>query len=251
MTCSVGSVLLWVPRKTLEIGNATYQAADFTCSEKWRSISLLRAWSCNGKLPSRTSGGLSMGWVPEILLVLLGALLGVFFFWLFYRPRNPRRPPVDYTADERKVFEATQRVGPALVVAALVGFAALVAWAVNEGFSPPASAPASASWSWGLFAKSLGLYTLVAGAAAAVGGLAGFLFGIPRAREISEAIAQQGNDPAKTRRAVLSANTNLERVSDWLTTLLVGATLVQIDPIIKWIGALGPKVKADPASAVT
>ena len=42
--------------------------------------------------------------------------------------------------------------------------------------------------------------------------------------------------------AVMSANTNLERVSDWLTTLLVGATLVQIKDIIAWVGGLGEKI---------
>ena len=30
------------------------------------------------------------------------------------------------------------------------------------------------------------------------------------------------------RQALLNSNTNLERISDWLTTMLVGATLVQL-----------------------
>ena len=33
-------------------------------------------------------------------------------------------------------------------------------------------------------------------------------------------------------------NTNLEKVSDWLTTLLIGATLVQIGSIPGWLGGL-------------
>jgi hypothetical protein len=37
----------------------------------------------------------------------------------------------------------------------------------------------------------------------------------------------------------MAANTNLERISDWLTTLLIGAALVQIKDIAAWVGALG------------
>jgi hypothetical protein len=185
-----------------------------------------------------------MAWVPDIGLVVAGALLGAFLFWLVISQGGSKRPPVEYTPDERKVFEATKKIGPALVVAAIVGILALALWAASEGLS-------EFSWSWALFTQRLGLYLLVAAAAAAVGGVGGFLFGIPRAREISETVAQQGHDPTKTRRAVLAANTNLERVSDWLTTLLVGATLVQIKPITEWVGELGPKLKDDPAGAVT
>ena len=38
---------------------------------------------------------------------------------------------------------------------------------------------------------------------------------------------------------VMAANTNLERISDWLSTLLIGATLVQIKEIAAWVSALG------------
>src|SRR5438876_12148370 len=37
--------------------------------------------------------------------------------------------------------------------------------------------------------------------------------------------------PAAASHALLAANTNLERISDWLTTLLIGATLVQVKEI--------------------
>jgi hypothetical protein len=59
---------------------------------------------------------------------------------------------------------------------------------------------------------------LVELAAALAGGLAGFLFGIPRS------IAR--NDPGPERR--YDVNTNLEQISDWLTKILVGVGLVQI-----------------------
>src|SRR2546421_1091233 len=82
---------------------ATVRAIIFAFSAKWRFIFLLHASGCKGKLPPKASGGILMDWA----------------FWR--RPADPRRRAVEYTADERKVFEATRRIGPALLVAAVVG----------------------------------------------------------------------------------------------------------------------------------
>lgn len=56
----------------------------------------------------------------------------------------------------------------------------------------------------------------------------GFLFGVPRtltsARRDDRSLQDQpGSD--------IRANTNLEQVSDWLTALLIGATLVQLGEV--------------------
>jgi hypothetical protein len=153
-----------------------------------------------------------------------------------------RRPPVEYTEDERKVFEATKKIGPAILVAVSIGGIALLAWAVGQGYE-------DGDFSCAKFLKAVGLFTMVAGASGAVGALLGFLFGVPRTREAAEA-ARQGQDARAVQRAVLAANTNLERVSDWLTTLLLGATLVQIQPLAKWIGELGKGLKTDPAETL-
>ncbi|WP_153278131.1 hypothetical protein [Saccharothrix syringae] len=69
----------------------------------------------------------------------------------------------------------------------------------------------------------LGTALLVAAAATACGALTGFLFGIPR---IPEDRAQRGDGTT-----ALSANTNLEQISDWLTKILVGVGLVQVGAI--------------------
>jgi hypothetical protein len=71
-----------------------------------------------------------------------------------------------------------------------------------------------------------GLCLLAAVAASVIGGFFGFLFGIPRV------LAEGGvpTDGAPETRLARS-NTNLEQVSDWLTKIVIGATLVQIQQI--------------------
>lgn len=76
---------------------------------------------------------------------------------------------------------------------------------------------------------------MVAGASLLVGGLLGFLFGIPRtlqhdpAESVTAAEAALGDD--SDRHVNYRANTNLEQISDWLTKILVGVGLTQINQI--------------------
>lgn len=75
----------------------------------------------------------------------------------------------------------------------------------------------------------------VGGAACAIGGFVGFLFGVPR--------TLQSDRPANAGTSYV-ANTNLEQISDWLTKILVGVGLVQIgrapDALVDLATALGP-----------
>ena len=77
-----------------------------------------------------------------------------------------------------------------------------------------------------------------------IGGLSGFLFGFPRYTE-SATIANQEDlkrvltgKPAEDHRRSslggLSASTNLERIVDWLMTMIIGATLVNLQALVKW-----------------
>lgn len=65
-----------------------------------------------------------------------------------------------------------------------------------------------------------GVGVIVAGAAVMVGGLLGFLFGVPYTTVQSDA---QGE-----RKVTYRPNTNLEQISDWLTKILVGVGLTQL-----------------------
>jgi hypothetical protein len=67
---------------------------------------------------------------------------------------------------------------------------------------------------------------MVAGCAWSVGGLVGFLFGIPRTLSLPSSDVAEGalsRDQLQYR-----VNTNLEQISDWLTKILVGVGLAEL-----------------------
>jgi hypothetical protein len=85
---------------------------------------------------------------------------------------------------------------------------------------------------------------LVGSAAWLSGAVLGFLFGVPRLR------AGEGAriDPD----AQFVPNTNLEQISDWLTKIIIGATLVQLGTLVDRIGWLAERIGSElqtPAAA--
>jgi hypothetical protein len=136
-----------------------------------------------------------------------------------------------YSTEEKKIFAASFRIGWTVVAFGVGGLGAIALWASGV----------VSSTSDIRFTAFFGADLLVA--AAAAGALFGFVFGIPRtldpaSRAAVATAASQGGTVAASN-AVMAANTNLERISDWLTTLLIGATLVQIKEIVGWVGKLG------------
>jgi hypothetical protein len=71
----------------------------------------------------------------------------------------------------------------------------------------------------------LGVGLFVAGAALVLGGILGFLFGIPRTLQRESTASEQSGEDATVD---YQANTNLEQISDWLTKMLVGVGLTQL-----------------------
>lgn len=105
---------------------------------------------------------------------------------------------------------------------------------------------AASAHTWAVFGVGL----LVGGAAAALGALVGFLFGVPRVLQNDQSRAvNRPNDPAAAANAhqglanKVYTNTNLEQVSDWLTKIIVGVTLVQIGSIPGALGRLGAALR--------
>ncbi|WP_162596118.1 Ig domain-containing protein [Methylobacterium sp. 17Sr1-1] len=125
----------------------------------------------------------------------------------------------------------------------IFGFVIILSWSYGQGGGEGFTAKF-----WSIF----GTDSMVAIASAGIGGLLGFIFGIPRTLDpstrVAVAAAASSASPGAGSQAALAANTNLERISDWFTTLLIGATLVQAQNVIEWIGTLGTKYKAGDAA---
>ena len=78
-------------------------------------------------------------------------------------------------------------------------------------------------------------------AAQLTGGLVGFIFGIPRVEQ-SDAQNLECSDSIRAR---ILANTNLEKVSDWLTTIIIGIGLTQFRSIAEGFNSLTSQISAD------
>jgi hypothetical protein len=154
-----------------------------------------------------------------------------------------RSPPIVYREEERKIFAASSTIGWAVVGFGLFGLLTIAGWSYGIVPAPPVSGPTGGAggFSSKTFFTFFGADLLVAAAAAAAGSLFGFIFGIPRTQATLARTPDRAGSGAASH-AVLVTNTNLERISDWLTTLLIGATLVQIRDIVHWIGNLGGKL---------
>lgn len=83
------------------------------------------------------------------------------------------------------------------------------------------------------FLSRFGCGMLVGGAAFCAGGILGFLFGIPSMLQ-----RQSGNDPNSPPPPSLKYNDNLMQVSDWLTKIIVGVGLTQLNEISRNLGQL-------------
>jgi hypothetical protein len=77
----------------------------------------------------------------------------------------------------------------------------------------------------------------------AFGGLGGFLFGFPRytdsatvanLEDLKKALSRESEASASGPRGRLNANTNLERIVDWLMSIIVGGALVNIRELSDW-----------------
>ena len=155
----------------------------------------------------------------------------------------PKHPQFPLTS--QKIFAASRSIGWVTVGFGLSGVIFIAIWAggvVKGSTGTPAFG----------FAAFFGADMLVAAAATAAGAALGFVFGIPRtldpASRAAVAAAAERTAAADSH-ALLAANTNLERISDWLTTLLIGATLVQIKDIAAWVGSLGKNLTTGGAAA--
>ena len=149
--------------------------------------------------------------------------------WISGRGMSDRKP-------HRRPGQKTQRL-VAFVVILLVAGILLVSISLVQ--SIPSSAGAGA-------ARAAGVVVFVlSGAAGAVGAATGFLFGLPRSRIVDattggQAGAACGPPPSTS----YLTNSNLIKVSDWLTTIIIGLSLVNLRKVPAAIEQLGAALKA-------
>jgi hypothetical protein len=94
-------------------------------------------------------------------------------------------------------------------------------------------------------AATFGGAVLTAGAAIFVGAIIGFIFAIPRSRQQQEVLqATSGSDTNRPHQRLsdYAANTNLEQISDWLTKILVGISLVQFNALLNSFGSIATTI---------
>ncbi len=85
---------------------------------------------------------------------------------------------------------------------------------------------------------------MLAGACLLIGGLLGFLFGVPRTMQQDQTglVPPPEDDVTSGRQTFLPtylANTNLEQISDWLTKILVGVGLTQLTKLPQELQRIG------------
>jgi hypothetical protein len=139
------------------------------------------------------------------------------------RPRSaPRETPAGSSLDEFKL--EGERALRTLLYLAIAGVIGIVVFSLRAG-----------SWHDSVSVATVAI--MIGGASLVVGGLLGFLFGIPRAPHINAEIDETSTTAGTVKSAAVSttgggnpyrANTNLEEISDWLTKILVGVGLTQI-----------------------
>jgi len=99
------------------------------------------------------------------------------------------------------------------------------------------------------FLRTLSVGLMTAGSAMFVGGLLGFLFGVPYTREGEQPAGtkdgQQNKAGSDALPTIYRPNTSLEQISDWLTKILVGVGLVQIKTIPDKLKALAAYIAQD------
>jgi hypothetical protein len=141
------------------------------------------------------------------------------------RPTLPRTAGVPELASWRKVIGAT-------MLAFAAGVLAIALYAVKA--SDRLSVLASGS--------------LFAVASLAAGAIFGFLFGVPRTRTSDGSTPTGGQSSS-----LIQANTNLEQISDWLTKIIVGVTLVQLGTIRsgaqRLFNSMAPSLGSKPGGA--
>lgn len=165
------------------------------------------------------------------VIVLILVVASYLWYRKRVRPSRPPQPSRGDTVDRYKIMFRLQILAGTGCV--LILLYALRFWSAES-------------------AQIFAVGVLVAGAALSGGFLAGFIFGIPRVggKATAEAADVSGGARASASDAEsnsVTPNSNLVEISDWLTKIIVGVGLVELNSIPGKLGALayylGPSLR--------
>lgn len=128
--------------------------------------------------------------------------------------------PDDNNSKEKKTKSPSEKAILVISLCVLVGCATILVYALQTS-------------TFAKFVSVFGIGLFIAGASAILGGLMGFLFGIPKTLQQEKpdksSTDESNKGKSKDNNSVsYQANTNLEQISDWLTKILVGVGLTQL-----------------------
>jgi hypothetical protein len=133
------------------------------------------------------------------------------------------------TGGEQQINDDLKTTSSWLLVAFFLGWLALLLRIGLQALAARSADHSMLAHAYSVFAVETGTAFIWALAWLTGGFLFGFIFGIPKVIAATTSTTNPTlNDPSQNPSPKLKVNTNLEDISDWLTKVLVGATLTQI-----------------------
>lgn len=128
---------------------------------------------------------------------------------------------ISSTKDPNPIVVATEdlrRLGLCTLIVIALGIFSIAVYALD-------------TTNWAAYMRVVSLSTLIGGAFGLLGMLLGFLFGVPITDPRKEEIKDGAGTPLDRAQVGYKVNTSLEQISDWLTKILVGVGLTQLQQI--------------------
>ncbi len=134
-----------------------------------------------------------------------------------------------FASDEQQINDDLVTTSTWLLIAFFLGWLALLVRLLMQGIAAHVGSPSFRSPAYSSLAFQTGTAFIWTLAWLTGGFLFGFIFGIPKVIAATTSGTNPAlNEPSQVPSPKLKVNTNLEDISDWLTKVLVGATLTQI-----------------------
>lgn len=186
-------------------------------------------------LAQRRAIGIPDNWTALIAVMIILAILSVMVVIAFRL----------YQSTRKRAANDTQATLQAAAIPVWIGVLVIVIYSL--------AAHSAEGRNHVPFQAAFAIAMALAGASFLVGGLTGFLFGIPKSRAVTTASAPE-NANGSTSPLITDIrygdNTNIEEISDWLTKILIGVGLVELKQMGPAIASFGDRFTVLPYGQV-